>query len=251
MSEAKQPHRYSAVILDTMTQVLNDTYTEYQHDKGKPGFDEWRDYGVEPLYFYQFIRTLPGAIIVQVLGTEGTGKTVGAGTLDPSKTMILNQDKKPLTFANAEDKYPNDRPQGQSNSLANYKEVMPEKVGTKTEVWTPIRKAIQYAYDNRVEGEKFLIFVLAHTEVYKGANGIERERLKMLGKMGTKLNIEGSVSYTFYSKVDPTGATKADRYKLTMHNSGFNTARVPMGIFDDVEEISNDYQLIMDKINNK
>lgn len=183
-----------------------------------------------------------------------TGKTVGAGYLDPNATMYLNMDKKPLTFADADDKYPNDRAQGMSNSLGNYKEVLPEKNDKgKVEVWSVIRKAIQYAYDNRVinpdpKKDKFVVFVLGHTEVFKGANGEERERLLTLGKQASKLNIEGSLIYCFYTKVDPTAPTRADKYKLTMHNSGFNTARVPMGKFDDLEEMPNNYQIILDKI---
>lgn len=247
--------KYNAVIVDTLTQAINDTYVEYQHEVGKPGFDMWRDYGIEPLWLYQYIRGLKGAVIVQVLGTEGTGKTVGAGFLDPSKTMYLNVDRKPLTFAEPEDKYPNDVPQGRANSLGNYKEPLPEKNPQtgKVEVWTVIRNAIQYAYDNRIvnldpKKDKFVIFITAHTEIYKGTNGEERERMKVLGKMATKLNIEGSLIYCFYTKVDPTAPTRAEKYKLTMHNSGFNTARSPMGKFDDVDFISNNYQVILDKI---
>lgn len=246
-------HKYNAVVLDTLTQVINDTYTEHLKTQGKLGHDEWRDFGVEILNLYMFIRSLSGAVIVQVLGSEGTGKTVGARTLNPETTMYLNQDKKPLTFLNAEEMYPNDKPQGDSNSLANYKEALAALHPTtkKLDIWHVIHKAIQYAYDNRVEGEKFVVFVLAHTEVYKGANGIERERLRVIGRQATRLNIEGSLSYTFYSKIDPTGLTRADKHKLAMHNSGFNTARVPMGLWDDVEEIPNDFQAIMDKINHK
>lgn len=245
-------HKYNAVVLDTLNQAMNDTYVEYMKEQGNPSFDVWRDYGVEALYLYSYIRSLKGAIIVQIIGLEGTGKTVGAMTLNPATTMYLNVDRKELTFTGWEENYPNDREQGKSNSLANYKEPIPEKNAKgKMEVWTPIRAAIQYAYDNRVEDEKFVVFVLAHPEVYKGANGIEKEKLRVLGKMATKLNIEGSLTYSFYTKIDPTAALRKDKYRLTMHNSGYNTARVPMGKFDDVEEISNDYQLILDKINNK
>lgn len=63
--------RYTAVVVDTINQAMNDTYVEYQHEIGKPGFDIWRDYSVEVLYLYQYIRSLKGAIIVQVLGREG------------------------------------------------------------------------------------------------------------------------------------------------------------------------------------
>lgn len=246
--------KYSSAVVDTINQAMNDTYVEYQHEYGRPGFDIWRDYSVEVLYFYQFVRSLPGAVLVQVLGREGTGKTVGAGFLDPDATMYLNIDRKPLTFADAEDKYPNDVAQGVSNSRGNYKEVLPKKNDKgKVEIWTPIRAAIQYAYDNRIRNsdpkkDKFVVFVLAHTEVFKGADGVERERLLTLGKQATKLNIEGSLVYCFYTKVDPTAPVRADKYKLTMHNSGFNTARVPMGKFDEIEEMANNYKIILDKI---
>lgn len=241
-------HEYNAVVVDTINQGMTDTYVDYQHEFGKPGFDVWRDYGVEVLYLYSYIRSLKDAMIVQVVGLEGSGKTVGARTLDPSKTMYLNVDRKPLTFTNNEETYPNDAPQGKSNSLANYKEIIPEKNEKgKVEIWTSIRKAIQYAYDNRTNDKKFVVFILAHSEVFKGGNGVEHERLRILGKSASKLNIEGSLIWCFYTKVDPT-VPKSQKYKLTMHNSGFNTARAPMGAFDDIEEIPNDFQLIMDVI---
>lgn len=249
--ETKIPHRYNAVVLDTISQVMTDVYVQDQKDTGTVERTKWRDYGVELMFLYQFIKSLNGSVICQIIGREGSGKTVGARTLNPATTMYLNQDKKPLTFTDAEDMYPNDRPQGQSNSLANYKEVMPEINEKKViEVWTPIRKAIQYAYDNRIEEEKFVVFIVAHVEVYKGANGLEYEKLKTLGHAANKLNVEGGVVWSFYTKVDPT-LPRGQRNKLTMHNSGFNTARVPMGKFDEVDEIANDYQLILNKINNK
>jgi hypothetical protein len=240
--------KYECVVLDTLNQPMNDVYVEHMKDKGNPTFDKWRDYGVEVLTLYTFIRNLPGAVLVQITGKEGTGKTVGARTLNPQTTMYLNADRKPLTFAGAEDMYPPDGEPGMSNSLANYKEIVPRRNGYgKVEPWTPIMEAIQYAYDNRAH-KKFVVFVLAHTEVYKGANGIENEKLRVLGNMATKLNIEGSLVWAFYTKVDPIAMPRSAKYKLTMHNSGFNTARSPMGVFDEVEEIPNDFKLILDVI---
>lgn len=252
MSEQATPHYYNAVVVDTLTQVMTDTYVEHEKEVGLSAREDWRNYGIELMYLYQFIRGLEGAVIVQVLGQEGTGKSAGARTLDPNTTMYLNQDKKPLTFDPDGEMYPNDAPQGKSNSKANYKECIPAKNSAgKVEVWTPIRNAIQYAYDRKKPDEKFVVFVIGHVDVYEGTDGLKRERLRVLGKAANKLNIEGSIVYTFYSKVDPTAASRVDRYKLTMHNSGFNTARVPMGKFDDVEEIPNNLQLIIDRINNK
>lgn len=246
------PHRYNAVVVDTLTQVMTDTYVQHEKEVGLSAREDWRNYGIEVMYLYQFVRSLQGAIIVQVLGLEGTGKSAGARTLNPATTMYLNQDKKPLTFDVTETMYPNDRPQGQSNSLGNYKECVAVKnTAGKIEVWTPIRAAIQYAYDNRVEEEKFVVFMVGHIDTYESTEGVKKERMRVLGKAANKLNIEGSIVYTFYSKVDPTAARRPDKYKLTMHNSGFNTARVPMGIFDDVEEIQNDYQIILDRVNKK
>ena len=92
-----------------------------------------------------------------------------------------------------------------------------------------------------------IVFILGHVEDYKSL-GVDKQRLKVLGKMATKHNIEGSVSHTYYTNIDVTKPLlDPTRYRLSTTNSGFNTARSPQGYWE-TEFIPNDYQLIIDKI---
>jgi hypothetical protein len=223
---------YRSVILDTVNGLQNRLHLKLLEDDIKAGFDQWRDYGTEILSLYNFIKTLPDTVIVQVLGYEGTGKTVGGSTLDPSETVWLNTDGKPLSFFGARQKYPVD------NSKKNYLEPT---------TYEKVKANIQAIHAKR-KGT-LIVFVNGHIEDYKGEDQMMRQRLKVLGKMATKLGIEGlNVSHTYYTKIN-LGAQfdSPDRYKLTVANSGANTARSPQGYWKTAE-IPNNYQLIVNRI---
>jgi hypothetical protein len=231
IAESKNKQGYRSVIIDTINQIQNDLYIELLKNKGKATFDDWKDFGVEILDLYKFIKSLPNTVPVQVLGYEGTGKTVGGSFLDPSETVWLNADKKPLTFFGARQKYPTD------NSKKNYKLVTGYD-DVKTQLLAISGKS----------KEPLIVFILGHLEDYKSEGSIIRQRLKVLGKQATKQNIEGALSHTYYTYIDPLlDQMNPERYKLTTVNSGTNTARSPQGYWDS-STIPNNYQLIVDKI---
>lgn len=229
MSE-KQEGIYRTVVIDTINQIQNDLYVELLKNKGKATHDDWKDFGIEILDLYNFIKSLPNTVPVAILGSEGSGKTVGGSFLNPDTNVWLNADKKPLTFFGARGKYPED------NSKKNYKIVTG---------YDQVKSSIQAIHNKALK--PLIIFILGHTEGFKQA-GIERERLKVLGKMATKHNIEGALSHTYYTYIDPAlPATDRNRYKLSTVNSGFNTARSPEGYWAE-QYIPNNYQLIVDRI---
>lgn len=221
--------KYEVVIIDTINQLQNDLYIDLLDKKNRgANFDEWRDFGVEILSLFRKIKTLPADIIL-VLGAEGTGKTVGGKTLNPETTMWLNCDKKPLTFLGARKLYNKD--------AKNY---------TEPSTYKEVEDKLEFAHENK-KSDRLIVFVIGHTEVYKAIDG-NRERLKILGKMATKHNLEGAVSHCYYTFVDSNEKDESKRYKLTTKNSGYNTARSPEGYWESMM-IPNDYQLIIDKIN--
>lgn len=238
--QANAPVRYySSVVLDTLNSIQNNKFVEYMREKGKPGFDEWRDYGVEVLDLYTYAKGL-GIDIVQILGKEGSGKTVGAYTLDPLQTLYLNADDKPLTFPNAQKSY---YWSGDNKTSPNHKVVRDYE-----SVKTYLKAAVSKLHPD-AKG-RLTLFVIAHIDVYKN-NTQDAERLRVLGKMATKLNIEGSVIHTYYTWVDPNMSLKdSERYKLLTRNTGFNTGRTPMQMWDEETEskIPNDFKLILDRI---
>lgn len=192
----------------------------------------WRDYGTEMLDLYDFLKRLPDVVLVQILGMEGTGKTVGGASLDPDTNVWVNTDSKPLTFFGGRTMYPTD------NSRKNYKEL---------EGYDDV-KAVVTAIHAKRKGT-FVIFLLGHIEDYKGEAGGMFQKLKVLGKMSTKLGIEGlNLSHTYYTKIDTTkDHNDSARYNLTVANSGSNTARSPQGYWKTMQ-IPNNYQSIVNRI---
>lgn len=223
---------YTAVVIDTVNALQNDAYVEHMKEKGNPKFDEWRDYGAEILDLYLFLRNM-NCDVVQILGREGTGKTVGVRTLDPDETLYLNADNKPLTFPKASKMY---------NSEKKNLHVPKDYERVKSLISTVITNKLSPKANGRL-----VVFVLAHTEDFKSSSG-DRERLRVLGKMATKLNIEGGVVHSYYTWVDPDmSKPDVERYRLLTRNTGYNTGRTPMEMWSE-DKIPNDFQLILSKI---
>lgn len=94
------------------------------------------------------------------------------------------------------------------------------------------------------EEERFAILT-GHIEDYKSGNEVKK-RLKVLGNLATKMQLEGKLETVLYSNVvKEEGQTK---YLLTTENDGMNTARSPMGVFEPV--IENDYNFVIQKLMN-
>lgn len=105
-----------------------------------------------------------------------------------------------------------------------------------------IYELYQLAQDPSLRQDLFIIFV-GHTEQYND-NGITRQRLKTGGSKLTKMNIEGKVSYTFYTDIEFQNG-KPEYYFLTQ-SDGTNTARTPEGCFE--YRIPNDLDFILKRI---
>lgn len=227
----KEEPKYRSIIIDTLNQLMNDHHTKLMKDKERGAtYDEWRDFGVELLDMYDWIKSLPNVIPIQVLGYEATGKTVGGSYLNPDETVWLNVDKKPLTFANARKMYPVDNSRKNYALVTGYDDIKNriKQIGTKSK-------------------DPLIVFMLGHIEDYKAKDNKTRQRLKVLGKMATKYNIEGALSHTYYTDVDETKKwNDPSRYRLRTVSQN-DTARSPMGMWDS-EFIPNNYQLIVNKI---
>lgn len=214
------------VTIDTLTGIQNEIWMT---SSKKPGHDSWMDMGKD---IWQLISDLQdrGFEIILVLGEPGTGKSTGMRTL-PSKTNI---------WCNADNKNPVWEG-GKAEYGTKYEPKVPYHIIPKTykDVIDHIDKV-----DKRIgfEDQKYAILT-GHTEDYK--SGFEnKKRLKILGKVGTKMQLEGRLESVFYSEVKKEGGKS--EYLLTTENDGTNTARSPMGLFEPV--IDNDYNFIIQKL---
>lgn len=226
---------YKTVVIDTINQPQNDEYLEHLQKKGKAGFDEWRNYGVEILDLVQFIKQLKSkdgldCVPVFILGFEGTGKSMGARKLDHESNLWINCDKKPLPFMGWRKLYSPDN-KNYTNEKTTYKHI----------------KEYCSMVANQCVGVPPIVFILGHLENYK-AGQEDFQRLKVLGKMAHKFNLEGQTVHTYYTQIDGTESLDSlDRYLLRAHNTGFDTARSPEGYFSE-ETFQNNFQTIVDKI---
>lgn len=165
-----------------------------------------------------------------VLGEPGTGKSTGMRTL-PSKTNIwFNADNKNPVWVGGKEEY---------GKKANPK--MPFHIIPKS--YEDITNIIKDGISKGMFEEERFAILTGHTEDYK--TGLEtKRRLKTLGNLATKMQLEGKLETVLYSEVRKEGGET--KYLLVTENDGYNTARSPMGLFEPV--IENDYNFIIEKL---
>lgn len=214
------------ICVDTLTALQE---AEYMRDKAKPNHDDWRDYGQDIYIFVDDLLRL-GFECILVLGEPGTGKSSGMMTL-PTKTNIwYNADNKNPVWTGGKLEY------GKKNAPIAPYHIIPTSY---KEIIAHIKAGIE---KGMFEDEKYA-FITGHTEQYKsGVNNMER--LKTLGKLATKMRVEGKLETVLYSKVSIEAGKPV--YQLETQNNGFNTARSPMELFEG--KIPNDYNLIIEKL---
>lgn len=217
------------VVIDTINQLMNDQHIALMEQKNRgANYDEWRDFAVDILDLYSFIKKLPNAVPIQVLGYEGSGKTVGGSFLNPEETVWFNVDKKPLSFVGARKLY----------NAANKNYLEPSS-------YKEVKDTLKLIHD--VSKKPLIVFMLGHVEDYKAKDDKIRQRLKVIGKLANKYNIEGALSHCYYTHVDEDlKHTDPERYKLRTVSVN-DTARSPMGMWDS-EFIPNNLQAIVDKV---
>ena len=214
------------------------------------------------------------AVGILVLGPCGSGKTFSLGTLDPKSTVYINADKKSMPFKgwrevyNAENK--NYIVSSTSQDIARYIEVLSAKrpdvkvicIDTISSIMSDKEMAeikkkaydkwIDYAADiyelfkltqSEVLREDLYIVFLGHTEEWKD-NHITKHRLKSGGAKLTNLNVEGKLTYTFYTEVEFNEGKP--EYFFVTQSDGTTTARTPHGCFE--RRIPNDLGSIIKRI---
>jgi hypothetical protein len=215
-----------SICVDTLTAIQNEAYLR---NSRKPGHDEWLDYGKD---IYVFILDLQarGFEMILILGEPGTGKSSGMRTLTPGTNLWYNADNKNPVWTGGKAEY------GSKMAPRAPYHVIPNDY---SQVIDHLDKGLS---SGMFETNRYA-FLTGHIEQYK--SGMQTlERLKTLGKLATKMQLEGKLESVFYSRVKKDGAKST--YILETQNNGYNTARSPMDLFEP--EIPNDYQMILDKL---
>jgi hypothetical protein len=237
MSEKKM---IKTICVDTLNGIQNNEYMGMLDKKTMVTRDKWRDFGVAIYMFMVEGLQKFGFETVLVLGYEGTGKSFGIRYLEPGTNIWYNADNKNPTFRVIEF----------GGNEYNAREVYGTKVKPTPYMFVPktykdIITHIQSIQDAGVLAENPVAFLTGHIEDYRSGDGDTRQRLKTLGNLATKMNIEGSVENCLYTYLDTQGERPV--YKLDTMNSGSNTARALHGAFGS-RYIDNNFQLIYDAI---
>lgn len=205
------------------------------------------------------------SIATLILGESGTGKTCSLRNLDPSKCLLIQPVRKPLPFKSQGWKEVVRKGDGGNVFVSSSPEkIMCAMARTSASIvivddWQYILSVMFMAKRNERGFDKFTdiggagydivrlasnlennkrVYILAHSE--ETENG--RIKIKTIGRMlDEKIVIEGLFTTVLRTKVD------SGRYLLSTRNSGFDTVKSPMGLFDD-DEIDNDIEFIDERI---
>ena len=217
------------IVIDTINAIQNDEFLKLS---SKANYDDWRDFGVNIQKFILELQTL-GFECVLILGSVGSGKSYGIKYLPSETNVWFNADKKNPTWRGGKDQYGTKVTPNKNHIVAtSYKQII-----------NTLQKAVKA---DRFEDRRYA-FIVGHIEHY--GTGGKLQRLKVLGKMATKMQIEGRFENVFYTDVKSDGSGKPE-YRLLTYNTGKNTGRTVEGLFDEKLTIPNNYQAIVEALDN-
>jgi hypothetical protein len=223
---ALEQEQIQSICVDTLTSIQEN---EMSAAEKKPEFNEWFDWGIG---VHRFLTQLlaEGFELVLILGPPGSGKSTGVKTLESGTNVLYNTDNKNPTWIGGRQEY-----------------------GKKAAPIAPFH-IIPASYDHIIEHVRALkskgylsknpiAFISGHVENFKQGKE-QRVRLKTLGKLANKMEVEGKLEVVLYSKVISDGA--GVKYILETQNDGTNTGRSNEGMLPSI--IPNDYKLVRDAI---
>lgn len=224
------------------------------------------------------------AELIAIVGNSGSGKSTSIRTLDPQTTFIINVAKKPLPFKGFKKNYKqliqNQETKKWEGNLYNTSDV--DKIGQVLRLIDKIMPHIkvviiedsQYlmsfeAMDRASEKgyDKFTQIAQHYYSVLKGSLDLREDlkvftlthsenigdalnpyfKIKTQGKMiDSMITVEGLFTYVLFTTLVKNNEGELE-YKFMTQTDGTNTAKSPMGCFED-KLIDNDLQLVITKI---
>lgn len=214
------------VCIDTLTGIQNEIWMT---DQKKASHDKWADMGKG---IWQLISDLQdrGFEIILILGEPGTGKSTGMRHLPHDTNIWFNADNKNPVWEGGKEEY------GKKLTPRMPYHLVPKSYSDIIEHIDEVNRRGMF------EEERYAILT-GHVEDYKTGND-NKKRLKTLGNLATKMQLEGRLETVLYSDVRREG--EKTHYVLLTENDGVNTARSPQGLFEPV--IENDYNFVVNKL---
>ena len=200
------------------------------------------------------------AITAMILGESGTGKTTSLRGLDPAHTLLIQMVKKPLPFRSTDWKpatkdggsvYVTDssekicaamkRTSKEVIVIDDYQYLLANEfmrrvtdVASGNSAFAKYNEIARHAWDvlmtaNELAGHK-RVYILSHTST----DDFGKTKIKTVGKLlDEKIVLEGLVTIVLRTVV------QNGNYLFSTRNSGADTVKSPVGLFDD-ELIEND-----------
>jgi len=215
-----------SICIDTLTGIQNEMYMA---SIGKPTHDKWFDWGRGIWQLNTELQDL-GFETILVLGDPGTGKSTGMRTLPAGTNIWYNADRKNPVWHGGRAEY------GGKDSPRSPWHVVPR-------TYADITSHIRAGMGKGMFADRRFAVLTAHVEEYRQGGDV-RYRLKTLGNMATKMQLEGKFETVLYSKVIREGSET--KYVLETQNDGYNTVRSPQGLFEPV--IDNDYDFVLNRL---
>lgn len=206
-------------------------------------------------------------------GKSGMGKSTSGRNLNPEETLWINTDQKALPFKKFGEKY--------NEKKGNYikSSDMPSIMATLKEAhknskikvivfdtWTRCMtdavmhpsfraakgfekwgkfSASQYDLINTINEklrDDIIVYTLCHPETHYDEDGFARERITVQGKQLEKFCPESFSSIVLYADIEKAPG-KPNRHIFRTVNSGTNTCKTPMEMFED-EVVDNDLAIV-------
>ena len=218
---------------------------------------------------------------VLIIADSGTGKSTSIRNLNPDETFIINIANKPLPFKGWKTNYTLISKENKKGNLASASSaagimkaithVDQNMTHIKTLVIDDWQYMSSFEYFDRANEkgyDKFTqiaanlamvaklpkdlrddltVIFLTHSEDSTDINGNRKIKAKTIGKMiDNTLTLEGLFSIVLFGKVNKNDDGELE-YGFETQNSGENTCKSPMGMFED-SFIPNDLQLVKQRI---
>lgn len=210
------------------------------------------------------------SIATLILGESGTGKTSALRNMDPAHTLLIQAIPKPLPFKTGKD-WRSVKDGGNIIVSDKSPAIITAMQKTTREVividdfqYTMANEFMRRVNDKEVGNAAFAkyneiarsawdvltaasnlpagkrVYILSHTQTDESG----RTKIKTIGKLlDEKITIEGLVSIVLRTTVIN------GNYMFSTRNSGHDTTKTPMGLFDD-EQIENDLAIVDAQIYN-
>ena len=212
------------------------------------------------------------SISTMILGESGTGKSTSLRNLDPQHTLLIQTVSKPLPFRSSEwKKCTKENPAGSVLVTDNSSSIVQAMGRTKREIividdfqYLLANEFMRRVTDHEVGNSAFAkyneiarhawdvlmastslpeykrVYILSHTST----DDFGKTKIKTIGKLlDEKIVMEGLVTIVLRTQV------QNGNYLFSTRNSGSDTVKSPLGLFDD-EMIDNDLATVDSQIFN-